>query len=75
MALSPHRPLRYWRLIEIHSPGSQSLTTSRCGADERIVNYIKASTISDDRLTSYLHAVDLFACGSGELPGSQRDVS
>ena len=32
-ALSPDRPLRYWRLIEINQPGAQPLTTSAisCG--------------------------------------------
>jgi hypothetical protein len=40
-ALSPERPLRYWRLIEINQPGAQPLTTSTLRADERIVNYIK----------------------------------
>ena len=28
-ALSPERPLRYWRLVEISQPGGQPLTTSR----------------------------------------------
>ena len=36
--LSPERPLRYWRLIEINQPGAQPLTTSPLRADERIVN-------------------------------------
>ena len=27
-ALSPERPLRYWRLLEINQPGAQPLTTS-----------------------------------------------
>lgn len=37
-ALSPERPLRYWRLLEINQPGAQALTTSALRADERIVN-------------------------------------
>src|SRR5882724_3110681 len=36
-ALSPERPLRYWRLIEINQPGTQALTTSSLRADERVV--------------------------------------
>src|SRR6185369_575980 len=34
--LSPDRPLRYLRLIEIHQPCAQPLTTSALRADERI---------------------------------------
>ena len=33
--LSPERPLRYWRLIEINQPGAQPLTTSPLRADVR----------------------------------------
>ncbi len=53
-ALSPDRPLRYWRLIEITQPGGQSLTTSALRADERIVNYLKGLNYLDDRLSSLL---------------------
>src|ERR1051326_3074584 len=49
-ALSPDRPLRYWRLIEINQPGGQPLTTSALRADERIVNYLKGLNYLDDRL-------------------------
>ena len=37
-AVSPERPLRYWRLIEINQPGAQPLAFSALRADERIVN-------------------------------------
>src|ERR1051326_507529 len=53
-ALSPERPLRYWRLIEINQPGAQPLTTSPIRADERLVNYIKGLNYLDDRLSSLL---------------------
>jgi hypothetical protein len=53
-ALSPERPLRYWRLLEINQPGAQPLTTSALRADERIVNYIKGLNYLDDRLTPLL---------------------
>ncbi|MCL4266856.1 MAG: ATP-binding protein [Anaerolineae bacterium] len=53
-ALSPERPLRYWRLIEINQPGAQPLTTSALRADERIVNYLKGMNYLDDRLTPLL---------------------
>jgi hypothetical protein len=49
-ALSPERPLRYWRLIEISQPGVQPLTASALRADERIVNYVKGLNHLDDRL-------------------------
>ena len=49
--LSPERPLRYWRLIEINQPGAQPLVTSALKADERIVNYLKGLNYLDDRLT------------------------
>ena len=52
--LSPERPLRYWRLIEINQPGAQPLTASALRADERIVNYIKGLNYLDDRLTPLL---------------------
>lgn len=52
--LSPERPLRYWRLLEINQPGAQALTTSALRADERIVNYIKGLNYLDDRLVPLL---------------------
>jgi len=53
-ALSPERPLRYWRLLEISQPGAQALTTSALRADERIVNYVKGLNHLDDRLAPLL---------------------
>ena len=71
-ALSPERPLRYWRLLEIHQPGAQPLTTSPLRADERIVNYVKGLNYLDDRLTPLLVPFDVAA---GEpLPPSQEDA-
>lgn len=67
-ALSPARPLRFWRLIEINQPGAQSLTTSALRADERIVNYIKGLEYIDDRLAPLLAPLE----GATEtLPPSQ----
>ena len=51
-AMSPDRPLRHWRLIEINQPGAQPLITSALRADERIVNYLKGLNYLDDRLAS-----------------------
>ncbi len=52
--LSPERPLRYWRLLEITQPGGQPLTTSPLRADERIVSYLKGLNYVDDRLLTLL---------------------
>ncbi|MDN5940295.1 MAG: ATP-binding protein [Nitrospira sp.] len=68
-ALSPERPLRYWRLIEINQPGAQPLTSSALRADERIVSYLKGLNYLDDRLMLLLapltETVD-------DLPASQQ---
>lgn len=71
-ALSPERPLRYWKLIEINQPGGQSLTSSALRADERIVNYIKGLNYLDDRLAPFLAAVDI--SGPQQLPPSQQSI-
>jgi ATPase family associated with various cellular activities (AAA) len=58
-ALSPERPLRYWRILEINQSSTQPLTTSALRVDERIVNYIKGLNYLDDRLTSFLVPFDI----------------
>jgi len=68
--LSPERPLRYWRLIEIHQLPGQPLTTSLLRADERIVNYVKGLNYLDDRLAPLLAPLDVGA--AVELPPSQQ---
>ena len=57
--LSPERPLRFWRLLEITQVGAQPLTMSALRADERIVNYLKGLTYLDDRMASFLTPFDL----------------
>jgi ATPase family associated with various cellular activities (AAA) len=69
-ALSPERPLRYWRLVEINQPGAQPLTTSALRADERIVNYLKGLNYIDDRLTPFLMPLNPVS-GALPLPESQ----
>jgi ATP-dependent 26S proteasome regulatory subunit len=69
--LSPERPLRYWRLIEINQPGAQPLTTSALRADERIVNFIKGLNYLDDRLSPLLMPLEI-AVGQDKLPPSQQ---
>jgi len=71
-ALSPHRPLRFWRLLEIAQPGNLPLTASALRVDERIASYIKGLNELDDRLSSIL-------VGEGEsveapLAPSQRET-
>lgn len=68
--LSPERPLRYWRFIEINQPGAEPLTTSPLRADERIVNYVKGLNYLEDRLTPLLIPFD--AAADVSLPDSQH---
>lgn len=51
-ALSPMRPLRYWRLIEMHQLANQPLVASPLRADERIVSFLKGLNYLDDRIAS-----------------------
>ncbi len=69
--LSPERPLRYWRLIEINQPNAQPLTTSALRADERIVNAIKGLNYLDDRLSPLLMPFEVVGMDQG-LPASQQ---
>ncbi|HEX7112526.1 MAG TPA: ATP-binding protein, partial [Mizugakiibacter sp.] len=53
-ALTPERPLRYWRLLEISQPGALPLVSAALRADERIVAYLKGLNYLDDRLLPLL---------------------
>ncbi|NML46845.1 ATP-binding protein [Ramlibacter sp. G-1-2-2] len=53
-ALSPQRPLRYARLLEITQAGATPLTASALRADERIVNYLKGLNVLDERLAALM---------------------
>ncbi len=68
--LSPMRPLRYWRLIEISQPGNRPLTASALRADEKVTNFLKGLTYLDDRLSPLLLPFDDDA-GSA-VPASQE---
>ncbi|GAB4205445.1 MAG: ATP-binding protein [Roseiflexaceae bacterium] len=70
-ALSPERPLRFWRLVEIVQPAGQPLTASAVRADERIVNYLKGLNYLDDRLAPLVVPFELPPEG-GTLPPSQQ---
>ena len=73
-ALSPQRPLRYWRLLEINQPGAQPLTTSTLRADERIVSFIKGLNDLDERLLPFLAPFEVTADSRQTLPASQQAV-
>lgn len=72
-ALSPERPLRYCRLIEINQPSGHPLTTSQLRADERIVNYLKGLNYLDDRLAPMLSPFEP-PKDLGTKPASQKSV-
>ena len=72
-ALSPERPLRYWRLIEINQPGAQPLTSSALRADERIVNYLKGLNYLDDRVSCFIAPLEIDPT-SAEVAPSQNAV-
>jgi ATPase family protein associated with various cellular activities (AAA)/winged helix domain-containing protein len=74
-ALSPDRPLRYWRLIEINQPGAQPLTSSALRADERIVSYLKGLNTLDDRLAAFISPIDSALTSPDPLPPSQEAVA
>jgi hypothetical protein len=71
--LSPLRPLRYWRLVEINQPGNRPLTASALRADERVVNFLKGLSYLDDRLSALLVPFD--AQTGGALPASQEEAA
>jgi hypothetical protein len=72
-ALSPDRPLRYWRLLEIAQAAAQPLTTSPLRADERIVNYLKGLNHLDERVAPLL--VPFAAPSVDVLPPSQQAIA
>lgn len=56
-ALSPERPLRYWRLLEVRQGGTHPLIMSPLKADECIVHFVKGLNYVDDRLSSFLMSI------------------
>ncbi|MHB8595736.1 MAG: ATP-binding protein [Ktedonobacteraceae bacterium] len=71
--VSPERPLRYWRLIEINQSAVQPLTVSSLRADERIVNYVKGLNYLDDRLVALIGPL-ASADSSADVPPSQQRI-
>jgi SpoVK/Ycf46/Vps4 family AAA+-type ATPase len=73
-ALSPHGPLRYWRLLEINQPGAQALTASAIKADERIVNYLKGLNYLDDRITPLVEPLHIDLVDGTLAPSQQQQA-
>lgn len=72
-ALAAHRPLRYWRLLEINQPGAEPLVTSALRADERIVGYmVEPQNQLDDRLQAFTAPLPMVHSDNQLLAGSQR---
>ena len=71
--VSPWRPLRYWRLIEVATSPNRPLTMSPLRADERIVNYVKGINELDERLEPLLTAVP--PRGPAAVPPSQSELA
>lgn len=72
-ALSPDRPLRYWRLLEIGQSASQPLTMSAIRADERVANYVKGLSHLDERIAPFVTPFG-DPVHDEDLPESQRLV-
>ncbi len=70
-ALSPERPLRAHRLLEVHQAGTVSLLSATLRIDERIASYIKGLDYLDERLVPFLTPV----ADPGTLPPSQEVVA
>jgi hypothetical protein len=72
-AVSPERPLRHWRLLDINQAGAQPLTASSLRADERIVNFVKGLNHLDERLAPLVSPVSMLT--TAQLPPSQAEVA
>ena len=72
-ALSPERPLRYWRLIEVGHGSGQPLTVSKLSIDEWVLNYLKGLAYPDDRLAPMLARLDVLP--DAALPPSHQQIA
>jgi hypothetical protein len=70
-ALTPHGPLRHWRLLDINQPTATPVTTAALSLDERVLNYLKGLNYLDDRLSPMLDPA-LADTGQNVLPLSQQ---
>jgi hypothetical protein len=71
-SVSPARPLRYWRLLEVNQIGTQPFVTQPLRADERVVSAIKGLHYLDERLSPLLQPIAPPAQPS-TLPPSQME--
>jgi hypothetical protein len=49
-ALSPERPLRYWRLVKVHRARGEALTEAPLSVDERVLGFLMGLDMIDARL-------------------------
>ena len=63
-AITPSRPLRYWRLIECSAQPVTPLLTAPLRIDERVLHYLTGIRYLDERLSGLLQ----------ELPEEDRDL-
>lgn len=73
-ALSPHRPLRYSRLVEINQNGSTPLTAAGLRVDERVVNLLKGLNVMDERLRAAVEPVGEVTPLAASQQEAVRDV-
>jgi hypothetical protein len=52
--VSSQRPLRYWRLLQLHHTPPGALVEAPISADERITNYLKGLNVLDARLEHFV---------------------
>jgi hypothetical protein len=64
-ALSPSRPLRHWRLIELQQ--QENLTSSPLRIDERVLHYLTGVQHLDTRLVGFIETVQPLA-GEDPIP-------
>lgn len=70
-AMSPDRPLRYWRLVALQAGELPGLLHSRLHPDERVVNFCRGLNHLDERLAAYVSELPARIIGL-PLPASQR---
>lgn len=70
--VTDHRPLRFWKMIQVHPSVGVPLTSAPLSVDERILNYLRGVNSVDRRLVSQSQPC---SCESLTLPPSQEVVS
>jgi len=70
--VSAQRPLRYWKLIEIHRVATQPLVSCALRADERITNFVKGLNYLDERIVRISSPFETELGKSEPLPLTQQ---